>query len=121
LVRLSGHSFSAKIIEEPQLQLAPVVGVEMRPVLDAVHFEPLVLDGRPHEAFEIAARMQGLAAPVGGREQRRLDLRPDRRARPVVIVVEWMGADVVAEGAAIPGELGLGQGFGPADELTMDA
>jgi hypothetical protein len=34
----------------------------MRPVLDAVHFEPLVLGGRPYEAFEIAARMQGLAA-----------------------------------------------------------
>jgi hypothetical protein len=39
----------------------------------------------------------------------------------VVVVVERMGADVVAEGAAVSGELGLGQGCGPADELTMDA
>ncbi len=141
-VRLSGHSFSARstnfspvmadlqldvrllvpavllavqeMVEEPQLQLAAVVGVEMRPVLDAVHFQPLVLGGGPHEALEIAARMQRLAAPVGGREKRRLDLRPDRRARPVVVVVERMGADVVAEGAAVPGELGLGQGLRPA-------
>jgi hypothetical protein len=39
----------------------------------------------------------------------------------VVVVVERMGADVVAKGAAVPGELGLGQGFGPTDELAVDA
>src|SRR5215831_10046882 len=63
-----------EVIEEAQLQLATVIRVEMGPVLDAVHLEPFVLGGRAHEAFEVAARMQGLAAPIGGRKQRRLDL-----------------------------------------------
>jgi hypothetical protein len=62
-----------EMIEEPQLQLASVIRVEMGPVLDAVHLEPFVLGGRAHEAFEIAARMQWLAAPIGRRKQWRLD------------------------------------------------
>src|SRR5262249_117537 len=72
-----------EIVEEFQLQRAPVVGVEMGPVLDAVDLEPFVLGGGAHEAFEIAARVQRLAAPIGGGQERRLDLRPDRRARPM--------------------------------------
>ncbi len=56
-----------EMVEEAQLQLAAIVGVEMGPVLDAVHLEPFVLRGRAHEAFEIAARMQWLAAPIGRR------------------------------------------------------
>ena len=55
-----------EIVEEAQLLLAAVVGVEMRPVLDAVRLQPFLLGGRAHEAFEIAARVQALAAPVGG-------------------------------------------------------
>src|SRR2546425_11754541 len=46
-----------EMIEELQLQLAAVVGVEMGPVLDAVHFEPFVLGGGTDEALEISARM----------------------------------------------------------------
>ena len=93
-----------EMVEEPQLLLAAVVGVEMRPVLDPVGLEPFLLRGRAHEALEIAARMQALAAPVRGREQRHLDLRPLRRARAVIGVVERMGEDVVAEIGAVCGE-----------------
>jgi hypothetical protein len=110
-----------EMVEEAQLQLAPIVGIEVGPVLDAVHFEPFVLRARAHEAFEIAARMQGLAAPIGGREQRRLDFGPDRRARAVVVVVERMGADIVAERAALPLELFFRQGERAADQLAVRA
>ena len=54
-----------EMVEEAQLQFAAVIGVEMRPVLDAVDFEPFVLRRRAHETFEIAARMQRLTAPIG--------------------------------------------------------
>src|SRR6266571_7003128 len=50
--------------EELLLQSDAVVGVEVRPVLEAVAFEPLLLRGRPHEALEVAARVQALAGPV---------------------------------------------------------
>src|SRR5262249_62100159 len=65
-----------EIAEEFLLQGDAVVGVEVRPMLEAVALEPLLLGGGAHEAFEIAARVQALAAPVGGREQRHLHLRP---------------------------------------------
>src|SRR5262252_5408683 len=86
-----------EMVEEAQLQLAAIVGVEMGPVLDAVYLEPFVLRGRAHKAFEIAARMQRLAAPIGRRQQRRLDLGPNRRARAVVRGVAGVRADVVAK------------------------
>ena len=94
-----------EIIEEAQLQIAAVVRVEMRPVLDAVHLEPFALRGCAHEAFEIAARMQRLAAPIRRREKRHLDLRPHRRACAVIGVVERMSDDVAAEIAAVFCEL----------------
>jgi hypothetical protein len=55
-----------EMAEELLLQLQAVVRVEMRPVLDAVALEPFLLRRGAHEAFEVAARMQALAAPVGG-------------------------------------------------------
>ncbi len=79
-----------EIVEEAQLLLAAVVGVEMRPVLDAVRLQPFLLGRGAHEAFEIAARMQALAAPIGGGEQRRRHLVPDRRAVAVIFVVQRM-------------------------------
>src|SRR6266852_8576635 len=84
-------------IEEPLLQRTAVVGVEVRPVLYTVRFEPLFLRRGPSEAFEVAARAQALPSPVGGGEQGHGDPFPDRRATPVVIVVERMREDVVAE------------------------
>jgi hypothetical protein len=84
-----------EMIEEAQLKLAPIIRVEMRPVLDPVHLEPLLLTGRAHETLEIAAGMQALAAPIGRRQERRPDSRPNRRARTVVCIVERMGANVL--------------------------
>src|SRR5262245_46358110 len=101
------------MVEERELLLASIVRVEMRPVLDAVHLEPFLLRRRAHEALEIAARMQRLAAPIGGGEQRRLDLRPDRRARAVVVVVKWMGANGVAERAAVRASSASDRASGP--------
>ena len=100
-----------EVVEEPQLQLAAVVGVEVRPVLDPVRLQPLLLGGGAHEALEVAARMQALAAPVGGREQGHLDLGPVGRALLVVLVVEGMLADLGAEVAAVAGELRVRQAF----------
>src|SRR5207247_10800055 len=90
-----------EMIEEAQLQLTPIIRVEMRPVLDPVCLEPLVLTGRAHETLEIAAGMQTLAAPIGRRQERRLDLRPNRRARTVVCIVERLGATTLPSRASL--------------------
>src|SRR5262249_43180606 len=98
------------VAEELLLQRDAVVGIEMRPVLDAVALEPLVLRGRAHEALEIAARVQALPAPVSRREQRHLDLRPVRHARlPEFVGIELSGQAVLVEIAAVGAELLLGQ------------
>ena len=65
------------IIEETQLQVTPVIGVEMRPVFQTVNFQPLFFGSSAHETFAIAARMQALSAPVGGRQKRYFDILPD--------------------------------------------
>src|SRR6266568_9681087 len=57
------------IREEPFLKPEPVIRIEMRPMLDAVGFEPLVLRCGAHESLEVAARMQALPAPVRRREE----------------------------------------------------
>ncbi len=109
-----------EMVEELQLQLAAVVGVEMGPVLDAVHLEPFLLRRRLHEALEVAARMERLAAPIGGRQQRHLDLRPHRRAGAVIVVIERMGEDRAAEIGAVRGEFLLAERLRPAHELAVD-
>src|SRR5450759_763225 len=94
-----------EMIEEALLQLDPVVGVEMGPVLDPVRLEPFVLRRRAHEALEVAARVQSLAAPVRGGQKGNSDLLPDRGARLVIRIIQRVRADVVAEIAAIAVEL----------------
>ena len=106
-----------EVVEEAQLELAAVVGVEVRPVLDSVRLEPLLLRRGAGEALEVAARMQALAAPVGGGEERDDDLVPVRRAVAVVLVVERVREDLVAEVAAVGGELLVGERLVAADEL----
>src|ERR1700720_2146673 len=69
-----------EMAEEFLLQLKSVVGTKMRPVLDTVAFQPFLIRGSPHKPFEIAAGVQTLAAPVGGRQEWRLDLAPVRHA-----------------------------------------
>src|SRR6266542_1944194 len=100
-----------KMIEELALQLAAVIGIKMRPMLDAVRLQPFLYRLRPRAAFEIAARVQALAAPVGGREQRHVDVLPYRRARLVVFVIERMRADLLAEIAAVFCKLVVRQRF----------
>src|SRR6185437_11875267 len=98
-----------EMAEEAFLQPHAVIGIEIRPVLDTVRFEPFLRRGGADEAFEIAARMESLAAPIGGAEQRHRDLRPVRRARVVIGIIERMGEDLGAEIAAVARELGLAQ------------
>ena len=90
-------------------------------MLDAVRFEPLVLRCGARESFEIAARVQALPSPVGRREQGHGDFFPDRRASPVVIVVERMREDVIAEVAAVALQFAVGQRFISAHERARDA
>ena len=92
-LRLVGPAvgFSLEIeIEEALLQVSPVVGVKMRPVLETMTFEPFLLRRSADKTFEISAGMQTLTAPVGRRQQRDGDLVPVRRARLVVFIVERM-------------------------------
>src|SRR4029077_8897232 len=81
----------------------------------------LVRRGGARKSFEIAARMQALAAPVRRREQWHRDLVPLRRARLVIVIVERMRADVGAEVAAVLGQLLVAQRFWPADEFPVHA
>src|SRR5882724_2516522 len=109
------------VIEEPLWQRAAVVGVEMRPMLDTVGFEPFFLRSGAHESLEVAARMKALPAPVGGGEQGHGDFFPDRRAALVIAVVEWMREDVAAEVAAVALQLLVAQRFVPAYPRAGDA
>src|SRR3954452_20100591 len=108
------------MVEEAQLQLAPVIRIEMRPVLDAVHLKPLVLRGRAHKALEVSARVQALPAPIGGRQERHVDVGPDWGAVLVVLVVERMRPDLCSEIAPVSAQFLFRQDLWPADELAMD-
>src|SRR5262245_25487934 len=110
-----------EMVEETLLQEAAVVRVEMGPVLDAVRFQPLLLRGGANESLEVAARMQPLSAPVGGGQERRDDLLPDRRAVAVILIVQRVSEDVIAEVAAVLREFGIRQGLVAAHRLTGDA
>ena len=50
-----------EITKELLLQIDAIICVVMRPMLDAVHFEPFLFGSRSEEAFKVAARMQRLA------------------------------------------------------------
>ena len=82
-----------------------VVRVKMRPVFQAVSFEPSVFRGGAHKAFEIAARMQPLPAPIRRRQERHFHFVPLRRTRLVIVVIQRMGKDRVSELGAIGGQL----------------
>ena len=91
--------------EEPLLQVEAVVRIEVRPMLDAVHFKPFVLGCGAHEAFEIAARMQALPAPIGGREQGHFHLVPVRHTRlPELVGVELARQTILVKIAPILAE-----------------
>ncbi len=65
--------------------------------------------------------MQPLPAPVGRREERRLDLLPQRRACLVVVVVERVREDVIAELAAVLLQVVVGERLVAAHRRAADA
>src|SRR5262249_56214567 len=74
-----------EVAEEAFLQSLAIVGVEVREVRTAVHFEPLLCGSGPQPAFKVAARMQTHAAPVAGGQQRRFDFLKFSGASCVII------------------------------------
>ena len=99
-----------EIAEELLLQTDAVVGVVMRPVLDAVHFEPFLLRRRRDKSLR---NCRADAAAVRPSSQRKacgtFTLRPIRPHRLVDIVVERMGEIGLAEIVAIGAHLLRGQ------------
>src|SRR5262249_10736363 len=72
LLRPPGVLALQEVPEEFLLEGHAVIRVEVRPVLDAVHLEPLLVRFGAHEPLEVAAWVQPLPAPVRRREQRHL-------------------------------------------------
>ena len=70
----------------------------------AVHLEPFLFGASRQIAFEIAAGVQPHAAPIGGREQRCLDLRKIGGARGVIIIAELVSLCFARRVGAIAGE-----------------
>src|SRR5262245_1246434 len=111
-----------KMPEEFLLQPNAVICVEMRPVLDAMHFEPFLLGSRANETLEISARMQALSAPVCRGEEGRLHLSPVRHARlPVGISVELARDTVFVEVAAVATKLFFRKRFRPRHPVAIHA
>ena len=90
-----------EIVEEALLQLAAVVGVEMRPVLDAVRLEPFLLARRRARSPRNCRADAGPGRPSWPPTRTAPHLGPVRRAVLVVLVVERMRADLAAEIAAV--------------------
>src|SRR5581483_153464 len=63
-------------VEEAELKLPPVVGVEVRPVLAPVYLEPLLRRAGAHERLEVAPRVQAVTSPVAAGEERHVDAVP---------------------------------------------
>ncbi len=97
--------------EEAFLQVHAVVGVEVGPVFQAVHLEPLVRGGGAGEPLEVAPGVQALPAPVGGGQYRHGDVLPARRPVAVEVAVERAGGDLPAEVHPVRGEFRLGEGL----------
>jgi hypothetical protein len=74
-----------EVAEEPLLEADAVVGVQLDPVLQAVHLEPLLLAGHAQVAFEPAAGVQ-VVGPVRGGQHRDLDLGQVGGPLDVVVV-----------------------------------
>src|SRR3954462_3335993 len=107
-----------EIAEEALLQFDAVVRIERRPVRPAVDFQPLVVGGGAHETFEVAARVQALAAPIGGREERYLHLREIGGALDVVVVDPLAREERLPHAPAVSRQLFLAQRLGPANQLA---
>jgi len=75
------------VVKEALLERDAVAGVKLRPMLQPVNLQPLLLGGGPHEPFNVATEMESLPSPVGRGEQGDGDLGPFRRSPPVVFAV----------------------------------
>src|SRR6478752_5766707 len=69
----------------------------MGPMLETMNLQPLFAGTGAHEAFEIAARMQALTAPVCSRKEGNRHLVPSRRTSLVIVVIKRMAENFVAE------------------------
>ena len=107
-------------VEELPLQVLAVLRIEQREVRVAVHLQPFLLRARAQEALEIAARMQAHAAPVGGREQRRLDVLELRQPRLVVVVDQAVAQRVAVAIGAVLLQFVVGQVQRPRHRLAGD-
>src|SRR5262249_21984382 len=75
-----------EMAEEALLQLFAIAAVEVGEVGVAMHFQPFLRGAGAQVAFEIPAGVQALAAPIGGGQQRNLDIFPARNARAIIRV-----------------------------------
>ena len=66
LIRPAGVLALQVVAKEFLLHVDAVVGVKLRPVLDAVDFEPFLLTAGFEKTLEVPARVEALSAPVGG-------------------------------------------------------
>ena len=107
-------------VEELPLQVLAVLRIEQREVRVAVHLQPFLLRAGAQEALEIAARMQPHAAPVGGREQRRLDVLEFRQPRLVVVVDQAVAQRVAVAIGAVLLQLVVGEVQRPGHRLAGD-
>ena len=85
-----------------------------------MHLEPFLLGAGAQIALEIAARMQAHAAPVGGGEQRRLDVLELRQPRPIVVVDQPVAQRVAVAVGAVLRKLLLRQRRRSGDRLAGD-
>src|SRR5262245_767210 len=91
-----------EMTEKFLLQAHSVICIEMRPMLDAVHFEPFLVGSRAYKSLEISTWMEALSTPVCRGQQRCRHLGPVRHAGlPVGIAIELARDAVLVEIAPI--------------------
>jgi hypothetical protein len=105
-------------VEESPLKLPPVVGVVVRPVFQAMQFEPLARRVGLKIPLDVASQMQPLPAPVAAGEQRDGYPREVRDVLGVVTVEPRMTADLLAEVYSCFLQLGFGERLLPRDRLA---
>ena len=95
-----------------------VCAVEMREMRVAVHLQPFLFGAGGEPPLEIAARVQADAAPIGGRQHRRLDILELGGARGVVTVAEAMALGFARRVGAKLGQFFFRQRLGSGDRLA---
>src|SRR5262249_40946752 len=83
-----------EMIEEALLQRHAIWHVKPFFMATRVSLQPLLLRRRMGKRLEVPARVQAEASPVGGAEERHVDLRPVRRLVAVPFVVHLSRARI---------------------------